>query len=101
MDPPGDRDWEPIDLSLLLKAGLSGVLLGLVTTFIDGLINIRADRFAEGKGIAGAAASSTGGNAVATPTAIALADPNMAEIATQAAPFIAASAITTAFVLPY
>ena len=40
-----------IDLSLLLKAGLPGVLLGLVTTFIGGLINIKADRFAGGNGI--------------------------------------------------
>ena len=45
-------------------------------------------------------ASRTGGNAGETPETIALADPDMAEIATQAAPFIAASVITTAVCTP-
>lgn len=89
-----------IDLSLLLKAGIPGVLLGLLTTFVGGYFNIKADRLVGGTGVAGAAASSTAGNAVATPQAIALADPAMAAVATAAAPFIAASVITTAVCTP-
>ena len=49
---------------------------------------------------AGAAASSTAGNAVATPLAIAQADPSLAEVAAAAAPLIAASVITTAILTP-
>lgn len=51
-------------------------------------------------GIAGAAASSTAGNAVATPLAIAQADPSLEAIALSAAPLIAASVITTAILTP-
>ncbi|WP_240776466.1 2-keto-3-deoxygluconate permease, partial [Salmonella enterica] len=62
--------------------------------------SIRADRLVGGTGIAGAAASSTAGNAVATPLAIAQADPSLAEVAAAAAPLIAASVITTAILTP-
>ena len=66
-----------INLEMLLQGGLVG-----------------------GTGIAGAAASSTAGNAVATPLAIAQADPSLAEVAAAAAPLIAASVITTAILTP-
>lgn len=89
-----------IDLSVLLQTGLAGVLLGVVVTFVGGFFNVYADKFAGGTGVAGAAASSTAGNAVATPAAIALADPHMAEQALTAAPLIAASVITTVMLTP-
>ncbi|VEA39668.1 2-keto-3-deoxygluconate permease [Salmonella enterica subsp. enterica] len=85
-----------INLEMLLQGGLAGILLGVLTTFVGGFFNIRADRLVGGTGIAGAAASSTAGNAVATPLAIAQADPSLAEVAAAAAPLIAASVITTA-----
>lgn len=89
-----------INLEMLLQGGLAGVLLGVLTTFVGGFFNIRADRLVGGTGIAGAAASSTAGNAVATPLAIAQADPSLAEVAAAAAPLIAASVITTAILTP-
>ncbi|MCR6041921.1 2-keto-3-deoxygluconate permease 1, partial [Salmonella enterica subsp. enterica] len=89
-----------INLEMLLQGGLAGILLGVLTTFVGGFFNIRADRLVGGTGIAGAAASSTAGNAVATPLAIAQADPSLAEVAAAAAPLIAASVITTAILTP-
>jgi len=89
-----------INLEMLLQGGLAGILLGVLTTFIGGFFNIRADRLVGGSGIAGAAASSTAGNAVATPLAIAQADPSLADVAAAAAPLIAASVITTAILTP-
>ena len=89
-----------INFRMLITGGLSGLLLGVMTTFIGGFFNILADRMTGGTGIAGAAASSTAGNAVATPAAVALADPGFAAIAAIAAPQIAASTISTAILTP-
>jgi 2-keto-3-deoxygluconate permease len=89
-----------IDFRMLITAGVSGILLGLMTTFIGGFFNIIADRSSGGTGIAGAAASSTAGNAVATPAAVARADPAYAAVSAIAAPQIAASTITTALLTP-
>lgn len=89
-----------MELSSLAKAGLAGILLGVLTTFVGGAVNILADRSTGGSGVAGAAASSTAGNAVATPHALALADPALQSIASAATPLVAASTVTTAILTP-
>jgi 2-keto-3-deoxygluconate permease len=89
-----------IDLSMLLKGGLAGILLGVLTTLVGGFFNIKVDRLLGGTGIAGAAASSTAGNAVATPMAIAQADPALGEIVAVATPLVATSVIVTALLTP-
>ena len=89
-----------IDLSMLLKGGLAGILLGALTTLVGGFFNIKVDRLLGGTGIAGAAASSTAGNAVATPMAIAQADPALGAIVAVATPLVATSVIVTALLTP-
>jgi 2-keto-3-deoxygluconate permease len=85
---------------MLLKGGLAGILLGVLTTLFGGFFNIKADRLLGGTGIAGAAASSTAGNAVATPLAISQADPALAEVVAVATPLVATSVIVTALLTP-
>ncbi|MBN2349149.1 MAG: 2-keto-3-deoxygluconate permease [Bacteroidales bacterium] len=89
-----------INFKMLIVAGLSGILLGVFTTFIGGFFNILSDRITGGSGIAGAAASSTAGNAVATPAAVALADPGLTALSQIATPQVAASVMTTAILTP-
>lgn len=89
-----------INLKSVVSAGWSGVLLGFATVVITGAVCIIADRLTGGTGIAGAAASTTAGNAAATPKAIAMADPHFAAIAPIATLQVAASVIVTSILTP-
>ena len=89
-----------INLSAVTTAGLPGILLGLSVLVITGVVCILADRLLGGSGVAGAAASSTAGNATGTPQAVALADPTFAAIAPIATIQVAASVIVTAVLTP-
>lgn len=89
-----------LDLKTIIKAGLPGILLGIVTTFFGGIFNVLADRAVGGTGICGAAASSTAGNAVATPAAIALIDPTITPMVAVATSQIAAAVVTTIIFTP-
>lgn len=89
-----------INLKSIVNAGPSGILLGLLTVTLTGAACILADRATGGSGIAGAAASTTAGNAAATPKAIAMADPTYAAISPVATLQVAASVIVTALLTP-
>ena len=89
-----------LDFKMLVQAGLPGILLGVMTVFIGGVFNILTDKGIGGTGIAGAAASSTAGNSVATPMAVAIADPSLHTFALAATPQVAASVIVTAILTP-
>ena len=89
-----------INLGNVVTGGLSGILLGVFVCVITGTLCILTDRALGGTGIAGAAASSTAGNAAAVPKAIALADPSYAAIAPIATVQVAASVIVTAILTP-
>lgn len=84
----------------LFKGGLSGILLGIITVFVVGIITIFADKLTGGSGIAGAAISSTAASGVANPSALAAVDSAFAVIAPIATAQIAASVIITAFLTP-
>jgi 2-keto-3-deoxygluconate permease len=89
-----------LDFNTIFQAGISGILLGVLCTVLGGFFNILADRFVGGTGVAGAAASSTAGNAVATPAALALADPSLSPYVEVATSQIAAAVVTTIILTP-
>jgi 2-keto-3-deoxygluconate permease len=89
-----------LNLKTIVEAGLPGIVLGIITTFVGGIFNILADRAVGGTGICGAAASSTAGNAVATPAAIALVDPSIVPLVNVATSQIAAAVVTTIVFTP-
>lgn len=89
-----------INLNNVITAGPSGILLGVFVCVVTGTCCILADVALGGSGIAGAAASSTAGNAAAVPKAIAIADPSYAAIAPIATVQVAASVIVTAILTP-
>ena len=89
-----------INLKSVVTAGIPGIILGVAVLVITGICCIAADIFLGGSGIAGAAASSTAGNAAGTPKAVAMADPTYAAIAPIATIQVAASVIVTAILTP-
>ena len=91
---------QTINLNAVAKAGLQGILLGLTVLVATGTACILIDRLLGGSGVAGAAASSTAGNAAGTPQAVAIADPSYALIAPVATIQVAASVIITALLTP-
>jgi 2-keto-3-deoxygluconate permease len=89
-----------INLKSVVTAGIPGIVLGVAVLVITGICCILADIWLGGSGIAGAAASSTAGNAAGTPKAVAMADPAYAAIAPVATIQVAASVIVTAILTP-
>lgn len=89
-----------LNFGMILTAGPMGVVLGLITVGLGGALNIFADRITGGTGVAGAACSSTAGNAVGVPMAIAAVDITLETAAAIATPYVAASMITTAICAP-
>jgi 2-keto-3-deoxygluconate permease len=82
------------------QAGLLGLCMGLAVVVVTGIPLFFADRLTGGNGVAGVAAASTAGNAVAVPAIIAAANPVYAAAAEQATMLVAACVVVTALVVP-
>lgn len=90
-----------IDLTVIAKTGMAGILLGVLVIIITGIPLILADKFiGGGNGTAGLAASSTAGAAVANPMIIAEMKPEFMEMAQSATAMVAASVIVTSILVP-
>jgi len=90
-----------IDLTSLVKGGLSGIVLGLLVAFVTGFLGVLAYKlfFKENAGI-GFAIGTTAGNSIATVAVVVQADPSFAPYAGVATAQVAASVLVTAFVVP-
>jgi 2-keto-3-deoxygluconate permease len=90
-----------MNLSDVFDAGISGILLGVLTALLTGFGGYFALKaFGEKRAIAGFAEGSTAGNAIGTPAALAAADITFIPVAATATAQIAASCIITAFLCP-
>lgn len=90
-----------IDLSVILKTGLLGIVLGISVIIVTGIPLMLADKFiGGGHGGAGLAASSTAGAAVTNPTIIAGMIPAFAPIAPAATALVATCVIVTSILVP-
>ncbi|HET7810849.1 MAG TPA: 2-keto-3-deoxygluconate permease [Steroidobacteraceae bacterium] len=89
-----------LDLGRVWLAGLLGLGMGLAVVLVTGIPLYFADRLTGGSGVAGVAAASTAGNAVAVPAIVASANPAYAAAAAQATILVAACVVVTAIVVP-
>lgn len=89
-----------MNLETIVKAGGPGILLGVIAAFTGVGAFILLKLFKE-EPIIGLATGSTAGNAVATPAAVAAADPTLAVIATVATAQVAAACVVSAIVCPF
>jgi len=89
-----------MNLTTIIKAGGPGILLGIIASFTGIGAYVLLKLFRE-EPIIGLATGSTAGNAVATPAAVAAADPSLAAIATIATAQVAASCVVSAIVCPF
>ncbi|WP_020617843.1 2-keto-3-deoxygluconate permease [Paenibacillus daejeonensis] len=89
-----------INFNAIIKGGLSGIMLGIITVLITGGGLYLLFKKIGWNPIVGAAEGSTAGNAVGTPAAIAAANVAFAPVAELATVQIAASVVTTAVLLP-
>jgi 2-keto-3-deoxygluconate permease len=89
-----------LDLGEVWQAGLLGLCMGLAVVIVTGIPLYFADRLTGGNGVAGVAAASTAGNAVAVPAIIAGENAAYASAASQATMLVAACVVVTAIVVP-
>ncbi|MGG1689990.1 2-keto-3-deoxygluconate permease [Heyndrickxia ginsengihumi] len=89
-----------INLTNVVKAGISGIILGIGVVVITGLVLFIIDRVTGGDGVAGVAASSTAGNAAAVPVAVAAIYSGYSQIAATATLQVTAAVIVTAILTP-
>lgn len=89
-----------MDLSTIVQAGGPGILLGAIAAFTGIGAYVLLKVFKE-EPIIGLATGSTAGNAVATPAAVAAADPTLAVVATVATAQVAAACVVSAILCPF
>lgn len=90
-----------IDLAVVFKSGLPGVILGLAVIVVTGIPLILADKWiGGGNGAAGLAASSTAGAAVANPAIIGEMIPKFKPLVPAATALVATSCLITAILVP-
>ena len=89
-----------IDLTVVWKAGLLGIFLGVAVVIVTGAALFLVDRLTGGNGIAGLAAASTAGNAAAVPAIVAAANPVYKPAAASATVLVATSVVVTAILVP-
>lgn len=90
-----------INLSNVIKGGLPGIVLGLISVFVGGAFIVFCDRIIGRRpGYAGWAVATTAGNAVAVPAAIGLVDPAWAPYVGEATTQVAAAVVVTAIIAP-
>lgn len=90
-----------INLSNVLKGGVPGVVLGLISVFVGGAFIVFCDRvIGRRPGYAGWAVATTAGNAVAVPAAVGIIDPAWAPYVGEATTQVAAAVVVTAILAP-
>lgn len=90
-----------IDLAVIQKTGLLGIVIALGVIIVTGIPLIIADIFiGKGNGLAGIAASSTAGAAAATPQLVAQVSPEFAPIVPEATALVASSILVTSILVP-
>lgn len=89
-----------MNLSTIVQAGGPGILLGVIAAFTGIGAFILLKIFKE-EPIIGLGTGSTAGNSVATPAAVAAADPTLAVVATVATAQVAAACVVSAILCPF
>lgn len=90
-----------LNFGQILEAGPSGVLLGLICTFVSGGMGYLSMKLIKSENPqVGAAIGTSAGNSVATPAALASADPSLQSMAAVATAQVAAAIIVTAIICP-
>jgi 2-keto-3-deoxygluconate permease len=94
-----------LSLQTVVSAGLAGILLGLIVLFFTGILcyfvfMITVPRSQRRSCAPGAAVATTAGNALATPAAIAMADPSWQPYVAEATAQVATAILVTAILCP-
>lgn len=90
-----------LSLEMILKSGLTGILIGGLVVFVSGYVLYLLDKYlVRSDGLAGWAASSTAGAAVSVPIVIAQMDPNFKSTAESATAIVATSVLVSAILTP-
>lgn len=89
-----------MDFSSIVKAGLPGLLLGILVTLVTGLGSYFIHSLFGNKTAVSAAVGSTGGNQLATPLVVATADATMKPFLVMATAQLATAIIVTAILCP-